>query len=121
MSEVGEFSCQFDGSALDTGRAAATRHAAPACAHPNVNATLLHSVEPATPPVARQQGIGGAVQVVVSLDAESHIVGTRIQTSPSAILNAPALAAARESTFQTEIRDCKPVPSEYIFTVDFTG
>ena len=91
------------------------------CARPNVAATTIHPVEPDTPPMAQQQGIQGAVQVVVSLNADSQVVGTRIQTSPSAILNSAALSAARQSTFQTEIRDCKPIAADYIFSVDFTS
>jgi hypothetical protein len=63
---------------------------------------------------AQQQGIQGTVQVVVSLDADSKVVGTRIQASPSAILNGAALSAARQSTFQTEIRDCKPIATDLV-------
>ena len=91
------------------------------CARPNVAATTIRPVEPDTPPMAQQQGIQGTVQVVVSLNADSKVVGTRIQTSPSAILNSAALSAARQSTFQTEIRDCKPIAADYIFSVDFTA
>jgi periplasmic protein TonB len=91
------------------------------CARPNVAATTLRAVEPDTPPLAQQQGITGTVQVVVSLDAASHVTGTRIQSSPSALLNNAALSAARQSTFQTEIRDCKPIAADYIFTVDFSS
>ena len=69
--------------------------------------------------MAQQQGIAGTVQVIVSLDAASHIVGTRIQSSPSVVLNQAALTAARQSKFQTEIRDCKPIAADYIFSVDF--
>jgi protein TonB len=89
------------------------------CARPNVAATTLRAIEPDTPPMAQQQGIQGVVQVVVSLDATSHVTGTRIQSSPSAVLNQAALSAARQSTFQTEIRDCKPIAADYIFSVDF--
>jgi hypothetical protein len=91
------------------------------CARPNVAATTLHAVEPDTPPMAQQQGITGTVQVVVSLDATSHVTGTRIQSSPSALLNWAALSAARQSTFLTEIRDCKPIAADLIFTVDFAS
>jgi TonB family protein len=91
------------------------------CARPNVAASTIRAVEPDTPPMAQQQGIQGTVQVVVSLDANSKVVGTRVQTSPSAILNSAALSAARQSTFQTEIRDCKPIAADYIFSVDFTS
>ena len=89
------------------------------CARPNVMATVLHAAPVATPPMAAQQGIEGNVEVIVSLDAESHVVGTRIRTSPSAILNAAAIAATRESTFQTEIRQCRPIAADYIYVVEF--
>jgi TonB family protein len=79
----------------------------------------LHAVEPETPEMAAQQGIGGAVNVIVSLDADSRVVGARIQSSPSALLNAAAIAAARASTFRTIVRDCKPVAGDFIFTVVF--
>ncbi|HWT07313.1 MAG TPA: energy transducer TonB, partial [Xanthomonadales bacterium] len=90
------------------------------CARPNVAATTLRTVSPDTPPLAQQQGIAGVVQVVVSLDAQSRIVGTRIQNSPSAVLNQAALAAARGSQFRTEVKNCEPISADYIFSVDFT-
>jgi protein TonB len=89
------------------------------CARPNVEATTLRAVEPDTPSIAAQQGISGQVQVVVSLDTNSRVTGTRVMSSPSAVLNGAALSAARQSTFQTRIRDCKPEAADYIFTVDF--
>jgi outer membrane biosynthesis protein TonB len=91
------------------------------CARPNVTATTLHPVAPDTPAMAQTQGISGIVQVVVSLDAQSRVVGTRVQTSPSVLLNQAALAAARESQFRTEIRNCEPVAADYIFSVEFTS
>ena len=91
------------------------------CARPNVAATTLRAIEPDTPAMAQQQGISGTVQVVVSLNADSKVTGTRVQSSPSAVLNSAALSAARNSTFQTEIRDCKPIAADYIFSVDFSS
>jgi TonB family protein len=91
------------------------------CARPNVAATTLRAIEPDTPQMAQQQGISGVVQVIVSLNADSKVTGTRVQSSPSAILNNAALSAARNSTFQTEIRDCKPIAADYIFSVDFSS
>ena len=90
-----------------------------ACAQPNVPATALRPAVPEVPPMAQQQGITGTVQVVVSLDADSRVTATRIRSSPSAILNAAALTAARQSTFQTEMRDCRPVPADYLMSIDF--
>ncbi len=91
------------------------------CARPNVAAATLRAVAPDTPPMAQQQGISGTVQVVVSLDAQSRVVSTRVPSSPSAALNPAALTAARESLFRTEVRNCEPVAADYIFSVDFTS
>ena len=91
------------------------------CARPNVPATTLHALEPETPAMAVQQGISGTVGVVVTLDAQSRIVATRIQSSPSALLNQPALAAARGSQFRTEVKNCEPVAADYLFTVEFAA
>jgi TonB family protein len=90
-----------------------------ACAHPNVSPSTTHAADPDMPQMAQQQGITGTVQVQVSLDANSHIVGTKIYSSPSALLNNAALAAARASTFQTEITNCKPQAADYLFSVEF--
>lgn len=91
------------------------------CARPDVPAATLHAVEPETPPLAQQQGIAGTVDVVVSLDAQSRVVATRVQHSANPVLDAAALAAARGSRFRTEIKDCAPVAADYIFSVEFTA
>jgi outer membrane biosynthesis protein TonB len=91
------------------------------CARPNVAATTLRPLEPDTPALAQQQGIAGVVQVVVSLDAQSRVVGTRILSSPSALLNQAALGAARGSQFRTEVKNCEPIAADYVFSVDFTS
>jgi hypothetical protein len=64
-------------------------------------------------------GPAGAVLVVVSLDAQSQIASTRIQSTPNSNYNAYALQTVRLSTFQTQIRDCKPIAADYIFSVNF--
>jgi TonB family protein len=92
----------------------------PSCAHPNLPATAVQAATALTPPMAEQQGIKGDVQVVVTLDADSHVIATRILSSPNAVLNAEALAAARRSSFNTEVRDCRPIATNYIYTVRFT-
>jgi outer membrane biosynthesis protein TonB len=91
------------------------------CARPNVAATTLRPMEPDPPGLAQQLGISGVVQVVVSLDAQSRVVGTRIQSSPSTVLNAAALFAARGSQFRTEVKNCEPIAADYVFSVDFTA
>jgi periplasmic protein TonB len=91
------------------------------CARPNVPATTLRAADVDTPPLAQAQGISGTVSVVVSLDAQSRVVATRVQSSPSALLNAAALATARNSQFRTEVRNCEPVAADYLFSVEFTS
>jgi outer membrane biosynthesis protein TonB len=62
------------------------------------------------------------VNVIIHLDATSHIVGTpTVQSSPSQLLNAAAIKAAQESTFRTEIKNCEPVEATYIFAVEFNN
>jgi outer membrane biosynthesis protein TonB len=93
----------------------------PSCANPNVAPTTINAVAPDTPPIAAQQGITGVVQVLVSLDEQSHIVETKVQSSPSSLLNNAAVQAAKQSTFRTEVKDCKPVAATYIYSVEFNN
>lgn len=92
-----------------------------ACARPNIPPSTLRAVEPDMPAMAQQQGITGDVTVDVSLDEASHITGATVESSPSKILNNAALSAARQSTFQTEIKDCKPIAATYRFVVTFAS
>jgi uncharacterized protein YggE len=92
-----------------------------ACARPNVAASVIHAAPAVASPLADQQGIHGVVQVVVTLDADSRIVGAAIRSSPSAELNRAAIAAARQSTYQTEIRDCRPIAASYIVPFEFVN
>ena len=93
-----------------------------ACANPNVPAKTINTVQPDTPSLAQQQGISGEVTVLVSLDENSKLVGLpTVQKSPSALLNKAAIDAARQTTYQTEIRNCKPIAATYRFIVEFTS
>jgi TonB family protein len=79
-----------------------------ACTTPDRAPVLLRQAQPDTPPMAQQQGILGDVVVRVVLDGSGAVTSVRIQTSPSAILNAAALAAARASTYQPGLQNCVP-------------
>jgi hypothetical protein len=91
------------------------------CAVHDLPATTLRAVEPDTPIQALNANISGTVQVLVSLDADSRVSGATIQKSSSVVLNDAALASARHSTYRTALHDCKPVPSQYIFAVEFVN
>ena len=91
------------------------------CAIADMPALVLRAVEPDTPLAAVQGHINGRVDVLVSLDAGGHVVDATIKQSASAVLNEASLAAARRSTYRAALHDCKPVPGQYTFTVDYSG
>lgn len=91
----------------------------PACAHPQVPPATITAVAPDVPEIARQQGIQGRVQVRVDLNEQSKIVGVSIYSSPNPLLNKAAMDAARQSTFRTEVQNCQPIASSYLYIVDF--
>jgi hypothetical protein len=83
------------------------------CPASRVAAMTLRVAEP-----GMAYGERGRVEIAVTLDADSHVVGTRVASSTNSSLNRIFEQAARRSTFRTEYRDCHPVPSEYLFTVE---
>ena len=90
------------------------------CARPDTPPAIVSAAAPETPPLAEQQGISGVVHVIVSLNAQNRVVATRIQSSPSVLLNRAALAAARTSQFRTQVVNCEPVAADYVLDVNFT-
>lgn len=91
------------------------------CATPNVAARTTSIVQPDTPPIAAQQGLTGEAEVIVALDEHSRVVNARLRHSTNAVFNAAALVSARETMYQTEVRDCKPIAAEYLFVVEFAS
>lgn len=91
------------------------------CIVPNLPARTVYPVPPVAPIAARYGGISGVVQVGVSLDADSHIVRTRIVRSPFGVLNESALKSAGESIYRTQHRDCQPMAGDYVFLVYFNA
>jgi len=90
------------------------------CAVSDLPASVLRAMEPDTPLAAMESRITGKVDVLVSLDAGGRVVDAVIKQSPSVVLNDASLAAARRSTYRPALHDCKPVPSEYTFTVEYS-
>ena len=90
------------------------------CVNPFVEGGADHSVAVDAPPMARQQGIGGMVVVSVLVDENGKPRDARIVSSPSALLNAAALAAARAMTYMPAIYRCAPSPQgRALFRADF--
>ena len=90
------------------------------CPVPNAPPHVVSAAQVDTPEMAQRQGISGEVSVLIDLDVNSKMVSAPvIQKSPSIVLNKAAIEAARESKFQTEVKDCTPLASKYIFVVEF--
>jgi Gram-negative bacterial TonB protein C-terminal len=93
--------------------------AADACIVRELPGGTLQTVPPQITPEIRRAHLTGTVKVIVSIDADSNVSGARVISSPSGLLNKPALDAARATIFRTAVRDCKPVADDFIFTVNF--
>ncbi|HWT06130.1 MAG TPA: TonB family protein [Xanthomonadales bacterium] len=90
------------------------------CERPFVEGTADHSVAVEAPVMARQQGISGVVTVSVLVDEHGKPSDARIVSSPSSILNAAALAAAKSMTYTQAIYRCAPSPQgRALFHADF--
>lgn len=90
------------------------------CAVPNVPARILRVAEPSYPAPALAAHAAGTVFVIIRLDDRSQLVWTRVFRSDSPLLDEATLQAARASTYQTEIRDCKPTSADYVFSAQFS-
>jgi TonB family protein len=92
------------------------------CEHPFVDGGADHSIMVEAPIMARQQGITGIVTVSVSVDEHGKPSDPRIVSSPSALLNAAALAAAKAMTYTPAVYRCAPSPQgRALFKADFTA
>lgn len=91
------------------------------CAVPDMPALVLRAAMPDIPLAAQASGISGIVDVLVSLDATGRVVDATIEKSDHPALNAASVAAARNSTYQPALHDCKPVASTYSFRVEFNA
>ncbi len=90
------------------------------CPRPNVPAMTVHAEEPAYPADALAKRAQGTVHVRLILDDRSRVLWADAFESPDPTLNDSAVTAARDSTFRTAIRNCRPIASVYFFTVDYS-
>jgi hypothetical protein len=91
------------------------------CAVPDVPAAVVRAMLPDTPVAAQGMHLSASVDVLVSLDAAAHVVSATVERSGAAVLDGSALAAARGSTYVPALHDCKPVPSTYLFRVEYNA
>jgi len=91
------------------------------CPQPYVATSVRSVATPESPAMALQQGVVGSVRVGVSLDERGAYTSGEIISSPSAMLNQAALAAAKRSTYTPAVFRCQPSPSGYEVTIEFTA
>jgi hypothetical protein len=89
------------------------------CPQPNVPATVLHGVEPVPSALASVDRVTGTVVIFLVLDDRSQVMWTSVARSPSLLLDQSSIDAARASTYRTEVRNCKPIASGYVFGVSY--
>ncbi|HZX68935.1 MAG TPA: hypothetical protein VFE70_08620, partial [Candidatus Elarobacter sp.] len=89
---------------------------ADACVAENFPAFTIAMGTPPAPSVSWETH-GGTVVVIVNLNAQSQIIGMHIQQTPAPALNDYVLQTVQLSRFQTEIRDCKPIATDYTFSL----
>jgi protein TonB len=94
----------------------------PSCAQPHVDARIIRGIEPEYPEPARERGLTGTTQIEVTLAETGAVIDARVYAgSGSRILDEAALAAAKRSTYSSEIDDCKNVGGSYLFRAEFTA
>lgn len=93
----------------------------PACANPNVEATVTNPVQPDYPESARDLGLGPvSVEVEVTVGPSGNLVTASIfKSSNNMSIDQAALRAARQSTYSPKLVNCSPTTGNYLFRADF--
>jgi TonB family protein len=93
----------------------------PACANPNVEATVTNPVQPDYPESARDLGLGAVtVEVEVTVGPSGNLITAKVYKSSSNMaIDQAALRAARQSTYSPKLVECSPTQGDYLFRADF--
>ncbi|HEV2261123.1 MAG TPA: TonB family protein [Candidatus Rubrimentiphilum sp.] len=88
-------------------------------------AMVVDQVSPEFPESVREMGVHPllkTVQIWVYLDAKGKVSHTEVKQSSGILdLDSAALFAARISTHQPHIVNCRAIPGRYLFKVTFSG
>jgi periplasmic protein TonB len=93
----------------------------PACANPNVEATVTNPVQPDYPESARDLGLGAVTaEVEVTVGPSGNLISAKIYKSAGNMaIDQAALRAARQSPYSPKLVDCSPTQGDYLFRADF--
>ena len=113
-------------SGLTTASATAAPNAVGAASQPAADATpvyapemvvearFVHQAQPDYPEVAKEQNAQGTAVVFATIGPNGNVLSTRIdQSTGNRLLDAAALAAARQSTFEPPMINGKPATETY--------
>jgi TonB family protein len=93
----------------------------PECSVPNAEAKTVIAISPDRTVTDSTVGTNVTAMIKVDLDAAGRVTGVSIYRSSGSLeLDQAAMAAARESTYAPETRDCQPVAGSYLFKVEFS-
>lgn len=97
--------------------------ATPGCAHTDIAAAVTVSPSPPDiPTAARASGTSGTTLVNVQLDASGRVTGTNVtQSTGNSSLDLVAVGMARDAQYSAALRDCKPIASNYTYSVKFVA
>lgn len=85
-----------------------------------VEARFVHQVQPDYPDVAKEQGAQGTAVVLATIGPNGNVISTRIdQTTGNKLLDAAALSAARQSSFEPPMINGKPATETYRLVYTF--
>lgn len=93
----------------------------PACANPNVEATVTNPVQPDYPESAKDLGLGAvSVDVEVVVGPSGNLISASVYKSSSNMsIDQAALRAARQSSYSPKLINCQPTTGNYLFKADF--
>ncbi|HEY6325595.1 MAG TPA: energy transducer TonB [Candidatus Cybelea sp.] len=93
----------------------------PACANPNVEATVTNAVQPEYPQSALDLGLGAVtVNVEVTVGPSGNLITASVYKSSSNMaIDQAALRAARQSSYSPKLINCQPTTGNYLFRADF--
>jgi TonB family protein len=93
---------------------------APACAHPNGAAEVVHPAMPDYPFAAARMEQTGTAQIFVWVLPNGAVANSGIyKSSGVASLDSSSLVAATQSTYKAQIYRCEAVAGEYLFRVEY--
>jgi TonB family protein len=103
---------------IEPGRVVHETHVA--CGRENVNATTAHAAQPDVTQENISQFASGRAAILVTLDAGSNVVRTRVEeSSRNGALDRIARAAAERTEFRSPVIRCRPYAGSYLYEVRF--